>query len=76
MPDKISAARVSQSDTGARVRVSVPAGTRLEDLFVDPNLINVIRGFGGRPGGCETCLSGSDIYMAQFEEVILVEFEE
>jgi hypothetical protein len=51
------------------VRVSVPAGTSLEKIFVNEALIKGIRG----SGGCQACLSGQDLHLHQFEEVILVE---
>ena len=54
------------------VRVSVPAGTSLDKIFVNEALIKGIRG----SGGCQTCLSGKDLHLQQFEEVILVELAE
>jgi hypothetical protein len=50
----------------------VPAGTSLDKIFVNEALIKSIRG----SGGCQTCLSGQDLHLHQFEEVILVELAE
>ena len=76
MPDKDDkgrAVRVAQSGGRAAVTVSVPSGSSLNRLLVDEALVSAIRQL--RPGGCETCLSGVDIFLHQFEEVVLVELE-
>jgi hypothetical protein len=66
---------VSHVEPRRSVRVSVPAGTSLDKIFVNKELIQRIRGPFG-PGGCETCISGADVNLHQFEEVIVVELAE
>ena len=67
------AVRVAQAGGRPSVDVSIPGGTNLNRLLADTELISVIRQL--HPGGCETCISGQDIFLHQFEEVVLVEFE-
>jgi hypothetical protein len=71
MSDRLKGAHVAHTAQGG-VRVGVPAGTSLEKIFVNKALIKVIRG----SGGCQTCLSGKDLHLQQFEDLILVELQE
>lgn len=75
MSESITGVHVSHSEPRGSVRVSVPAGTSLDKIFVNKDLIQSIRG-PVRAGGCQTCLSGKDLHLQQFEEVILVELTE
>jgi hypothetical protein len=72
MPDSRQSIQVTHSAEGG-VRVSIPAGTSLDKIFVNKALIKGIR---GGPGGCQACLSGKDLHLQQFEKVILVELAE
>jgi hypothetical protein len=67
-PKSAHVARAAQG----RVTVSIPDGMSLDKIFVNKALIKGIRG----SGGCQTCLSGQDLHLQQFEEVILVELAE
>jgi hypothetical protein len=71
MSERLKGVQVAHSAHGG-VSVAVPAGTSLDKIFVNKALIQGIRG----PGGCQTCLSGKDLHLQQFEEVILVELAE
>jgi hypothetical protein len=75
MSESRTGMHVSHFEPRRSVRVSVPAGTSLNKIFANEELIQGIRGRVG-PGGCETCISGADINLHQFEEVILVELAE
>ncbi len=70
MSKSITGVHVSRSEGG--VRISVPAGTSLDKVFRNEALVRAIRG----PGGCATCLSGRDLHLHQFDEVVVVELAE
>lgn len=75
MSEKITGVRVSHSEPRGNVTISVPAGTSLDKIFLSDALIQSIRGRFG-PGGCEMCISGKDLHMNQYDEVILVALAE
>jgi hypothetical protein len=75
MSESTTGVRVSHNESRRNVTISVPAGTSLDKIFRSDSLIRSIRGRVG-PGGCETCMSGKDLHLNQFDEVINVELAE
>jgi hypothetical protein len=72
MPESITGVHVSRSEPPGGVRISVPAGTSLDKIFRNEAMVRAIRG----PGGSTTCISGRDLHLHQFDEVVLVELTE
>jgi hypothetical protein len=72
MSESTTGVRVSHHEPRSNVTISVPAGTSLDKIFRNDALIQSIRG----RGGCETCISGRDLHLNQFDEVIVVELAE
>lgn len=67
--------RVGHTEKGPSLEVGVPAGTSLETIFANADLIAAIRGL--RPGrGCPTCTSGVPLNIfEEFEEVVVVDLD-
>lgn len=61
--------QVARLNKGA-VRVAAPEGTSLDDIF-KPKVADAIRRLGR--GGCAACISGLDLLLEQFEEVVQVD---
>jgi hypothetical protein len=66
-------ARMVNNDCRSTVEVSLPVGTRFEDVVAKPDLlVDIFTKF--RPRGCEACLSGRDFLIRErFDDVINVE---
>jgi hypothetical protein len=67
--------RVGRTDKGLSLEVGVPAGTRLETILTNADLIAAVRGI--RPGrGCPACTSGVPLHIfEEFEEVVVVDLD-
>ncbi len=74
MSESAKGVHIARLEQGS-VRVSVPKGTSLDKIFKSKALVEGIRG-PVRAGGCQACISGKDLRLEQFEEVILVELAE
>lgn len=66
----VATVRIKQTEEGPAVALSIPGGTRLENILSDEALIASIRGLRG----CETCTSGHPLYISEdYGEVVVVE---
>jgi hypothetical protein len=55
------------------VEIMVPAGSQLEHVIANEQLVNALRGF--LPRGCETCLSGREFIVKTYDDAVTVELE-
>lgn len=65
-------ARLVNAECRSTVEIAIPVGTSFDDVLKrNDRLIDIISRF--RPRGCQACLSGRDLIIREFEEVINVE---